>query len=63
MAMSAAVFRFSPSAVIDTTGGTGMTAQLTIQLAAHVPALDETNIKHMDTTVVRGELIVTVLYA
>ena len=63
MALQAAVFRLSPSAVVDTTGGTGMTAQLTLQMANFTPAaLDETNVKHMDTTVVRGEMIVTILY-
>jgi len=62
MALEAAVFRFSPSAVVDTTGGAGMKAQLTIQMAAHTPALDETNVKHVETTVVRGEMIVTILY-
>jgi hypothetical protein len=62
MALQTAVFRFSPSAVLDTTGGTGMTAQLAIQMAGHTPGLDETNVKHMETTVVRGEMIVTILY-
>jgi len=62
MALMAAVFRFSPSSVIDTTGGTGMTAQLSTQMAAHTPGLDETNVKHMETTVVRGEMVVTILY-
>ena len=62
MALQAAVFRFSPSAVVDTTGGSGMTAQLSIQMANHTPALDETNVKHMETSIVRGEMIVTILY-
>ena len=62
MALQAAVFRFSPSAVVDTTGGSGMTAQLSIQIANHTPALDETNVEHMETSIVRGEMIVTILY-
>ncbi len=62
MALQAAVFRFSPSAVVDTTGGSGMTAQLSIQMANYTPALDETNVKHMETSIVRGEMIVTILY-
>jgi len=62
MALMAAVFRFSPSSILDTTTAAGMTASLSTQMAGHTPALDETNVKHMETTVVRGEMIVTILY-
>ena len=62
MALVAAVFRFSPSAVLDTTTAAGMVASLTTQMAGYTPGLDETNVKHMETTVVRGEMIVTILY-
>ena len=62
MALEAAVFRFSPSAVVDTTTAAGMMAQLTQQLGAYTPGLDESNVKHMEACVVRGGMIVTILY-
>ena len=62
MVLSVALFRYSPSQVVDDTGANGMKAHLPQALAAHTPALDETNVKFMRTDMVRGEYTVTILY-